>query len=190
MPSTNSRSVFIDLASSTVTTPSLPTLSIACAIRLPMFLSLFAETVATCSCSFLLLTFVENFFNPPLDTALQAHWIRTSRDVLDAFAINRLGQNGRRGGAVAGQVAGLAGNFLHHLSTHVFVWVFQVDFLCDRHAVLRHQRRAKLTAQNHVASFGSQSDLDGIRQDVYASEHCPPGLFTVLQLFCSHSYLL
>ena len=56
MPSTNSCPVSIVLASSTVMTPSLPTLSIASAMMLPITLSPFAATVATFSRSFFPLT--------------------------------------------------------------------------------------------------------------------------------------
>src|SRR3954463_13663696 len=49
MPSTTSSEVSIDLASSTVMTPSLPTFSIASAMILPMVSSLLAEMVPTCA---------------------------------------------------------------------------------------------------------------------------------------------
>ena len=48
----------MDLASSTVMVPSLPTLSIASAMISPIFVSQFAETVATCLISSLSLTFL------------------------------------------------------------------------------------------------------------------------------------
>src|SRR3989449_3312245 len=52
MPSTVSRVVSRPFASSTVMTPSLPTFSIASAIRLPISLSLFAEMAPTWAISF------------------------------------------------------------------------------------------------------------------------------------------
>src|SRR5438094_2711452 len=60
MPSTTSSTVSADLDSSTVMTPSLPTFSIASAIRLPMVLSLFEAIVATCAISFLSFVDLEN----------------------------------------------------------------------------------------------------------------------------------
>src|SRR3989454_8274640 len=63
MPSTTSRVVSIALASSTVMTPSLPTFSIASAIRLPIVLSLFAAIVATWVISFLSLVALDMSFN-------------------------------------------------------------------------------------------------------------------------------
>src|SRR5216683_2772372 len=53
MPSTRSSTVSADLDSSTVITPSLPTFSMASAIRLPIALSLLEAMVATCAISFL-----------------------------------------------------------------------------------------------------------------------------------------
>ena len=47
MPSTTSSEVSIDLASSTVITPSLPTFSIASAMIVPIVASLLAEMVPT-----------------------------------------------------------------------------------------------------------------------------------------------
>ena len=48
MPSTVLTSVSVPLASSTVITPSLPTLAMASAMRVPIVPSLLADTVATC----------------------------------------------------------------------------------------------------------------------------------------------
>ena len=48
IPSTTANSISSDLPSSTVITPSFPTLSIASAIILPISLSLLAEIVPTC----------------------------------------------------------------------------------------------------------------------------------------------
>src|SRR3989454_6077380 len=59
MPSTTSSTVSADFDSSTVMTPSLPTFSIASAIRLPIVLSLFEAIVATCAISFLSLVDLE-----------------------------------------------------------------------------------------------------------------------------------
>ncbi len=58
------------LASSTVMTPSLPTFSIASAIRLPIVSSELAEMVATCAISFLSLTSWEIFFSSSMIAAL------------------------------------------------------------------------------------------------------------------------
>src|SRR5437870_4123901 len=63
IPSTVSRVVSRPLASSTVMTPSLPTFSIASAIRLPISLSLFAEMAPTWAISFRPAVGTEIFFS-------------------------------------------------------------------------------------------------------------------------------
>src|SRR5580693_568785 len=63
MPSTTSSSVSMLLASSTVITPSLPTLSIALAIMSPIVLSPLADTVPTWAISSLVDTFLERFLS-------------------------------------------------------------------------------------------------------------------------------
>ena len=88
MPSTTSRTVSADFDSSTVMTPSLPTFSIASAIRLPIVLSLFEAIVATWAISFLSLVDFESFFSSSvtaldgrLDAALEAHRVGAGGDV-------------------------------------------------------------------------------------------------------------
>ena len=76
-----------------------------------------------------------------LDTALDRHRVGAGGDVLRAVAVNRLRQDGRRGGAVAGDIGRLARDFLHHLGAHVLERVLQVDFLRDRDAVLGDRGR-------------------------------------------------
>ena len=141
----------MDLASSTVMVPSLPTLSMASAMIPPMALSQLAETVATCLISSLSLTFlvilVEVFHGGChgfLDAALDADRVRARGDKLQAFAINRLGEQRGGGGAVAGVIAGFAGDFADHLGAHVFAGILQFDFLGDGHAVLGHGRASRI----------------------------------------------
>src|SRR6185369_17056662 len=63
MPSTTSSSLSSDLPSSTVMTPSLPTLSIASAMILPMVSSLLAEIEPTCAISLEVVVALEAFFS-------------------------------------------------------------------------------------------------------------------------------
>ena len=118
------------------------------------------------------------------DAALERHRIGAGSHGLDAFAVDRLGQNGRGGGAVAGDVAGLAGDFLHHLRAHVLERVLQLDFLGHGHAVLGNQRRAKLLFDDDVAALRSEGHLDCVCQDVYAAENRLTGFLTVNNLLC------
>src|SRR5215470_9681550 len=69
MPSTTSSVDSIDLASSTVITPSLPTFSIASAIMLPMPVSPLAEMVPTCAISLWPLVAFDCFFSASTTSA-------------------------------------------------------------------------------------------------------------------------
>ena len=62
--------------------------------------------------------------------------IRARSHIFETFAINRLREHRRGGGAVSGGVAGFAGDFPDHLGAYVFIGGFQFDFLGDGHAVL------------------------------------------------------
>src|SRR6059036_2520875 len=78
MPSTTSSLVSADFDSSTVMTPSLPTFSIASAIRLPIVLSLFEAIVATWAISFLSLVDLESFFSSSVTASTAAAMPRLS----------------------------------------------------------------------------------------------------------------
>src|SRR5579859_1675489 len=120
MPSTTSRVVSIDLASSTVMVPSLPTLSIASAMISPIVVSQFAETVHLLDFLLVLHLFgdlvelLNRGRHGLADAALDANRVGAGGDIFQAFAINRFGQHGRRRGAVARGVARFARHFAHH----------------------------------------------------------------------------
>ncbi len=110
-------------------------------------------------------------------------------DEFQALRINRLGQDGGGGGAIAGGVAGLAGDFAHHLRAHVFIRVFQFDFLGDGHAVLGDGGGAEFFVEHHVAALGAEGGDDGAGQFVDAlQERLAGGLFKY-ELFCCHIYV-
>src|SRR5207342_3199557 len=60
-----------------------------------------------------------------VDAALEIHRVHAGGDRLHAFADQRLRQHGGGGGAVAGDVGSLGGDFLHHLRAHVLELVGQ-----------------------------------------------------------------
>ena len=147
------------LASSTVMTPSLPTLSIASAMIRPMVSSWFAEMVPTWAiigpvtgldC---VLSARDDRLDGLVDAALDRHRVGAGGDVLRAFAIDRLGQHRRRRGAVAGDVRRLARHFLDHLRAHVLERILQLDLLRDGDAVLGDRRRPELLVEDDVASL-------------------------------------
>jgi hypothetical protein len=106
-----------------------------------------------------------------VDAALEIHRVHAGRNRLGAFADDRLGENGRGGGAVAGRVVGLGGHFAHHLGAHVLELVLELDLLGDRHAVLGRARRAERLLDDDVAALGTERHLHGVGENVDAAQH-------------------
>ena len=181
------------LPSSTVMTPSLPTLSIASAIILPICSSWLARAGADLG-DFLgvldllahLLQLVDDRVDGEVDAALDLRGVGAGGDVLQAFAEDRLGVDGGGGGAVAGDGGGLGGDFLHHLRAHVFVGVFELDLLGDGDAVLGDGGRAEGFLEDDVAAGGAEGDLDGAGEFLDAAENCLAGFVVECDLFGCH----
>src|SRR5579859_3635501 len=125
-----------------------------------------------------------------LDAALQGHGIGAGSDGLDAFAVDGLGENGGGGGAVAGDVGSLAGDFTNHLGAHVLQAVFQFDFFGHGDAVLGDGRRTELLFDNYIAALGAECDFHGVGQKVDAAEDRLSRLFSVNDVLCHCFYLL
>ena len=104
-----------------------------------------------------------------LDALLQDHGVGTGSHVLHAFVDHGLGQQRCGRGAVAGHVVRLGGDFLDQLGAHVFKRVFQFDVPGNRHTVVGDGRGTVFLIEHDVAAFGSQGDLDGIRQCIDAA---------------------
>src|SRR6266487_511068 len=121
------------------------------------------------------------------DATLNPDRVCTRGDELEAFAINGLRQHGRRGGTVARGVARLAGDFADHLRAHVFVRVFQFNFLRDRDAVLGHGRGTEFFVENDVAAFGAQGRGDGPGEFGNAPENRLTRGLIEYELFCCHT---
>ena len=124
-----------------------------------------------------------------LDAALHGHRIGASGYGLHAFAINCLGKNRGGGGAVAGDVAGLAGDFADHLRAHVLEVVLQFNFFGYGYAVFGDGRRTEFLFNDNVAALGAESDLHSISQQVDAAENGLARLFSVNNLLC-HLFVL
>ncbi|GFN41799.1 MAG: conserved hypothetical protein, partial [Marine Group I thaumarchaeote] len=85
-----------------------------------------------------LVQFIDHGVDGQIDPALQIHGVHAGGHRLGAFADDGLGQDRRRGGAVAGLVAGLGRHLAQHLRAHVLELVGKLDFLGHRDAVLGH----------------------------------------------------
>ena len=126
-------------------------------------------------------------FNGLVDAALDADRVRARGDVLQAFAVDRFGENGGGGGAVAGGVAGLAGDFAHHLGAHVFIGIFQFDFLGDGHAVLGDGGEPNFLSRTTLRPLGPSVALTAFASFCDALEQGLTSGFVKDQLFCCHS---
>ena len=73
-----------------------------------------------------------------------------------------LRQQGGGGGAVAGHIVGLGGNFAHQSSAHVFKGILQLNLLGDGHAVIGDEGGTVFALEHHIAALGAEGDLDSI----------------------------
>ena len=155
----------------------------ASAIILPICSSWLAEEVPTWATSLVFSIFldilrelVDDRFDGQVDAALDLGGVGAGGDVLEAFGEDGFGVDGGGGGAVAGDVGGLGGDFLDHLGAHVFVGVFELDFLGDGDAVLGDGGRAEGFFEDDVAARGAEGDFDGAGELLHAAKHAPRGL--------------
>ena len=86
-------------------------------------------------------------FDGLLDAALDVHRVGAGGDVLDALAVDRLGEHGGGGGAVTGDVGGLGRDLAHHLGAHVLERVLELDLLGDGDAVLGDGRASRTSSR-------------------------------------------
>src|SRR4051794_38341450 len=133
-----------------------------------------------------LLQMLDDGLDRRLDAALEPHRVRTGRDVLEAFADDRLREHGRRGGAVAGDVVGRRGDLAHELRALVLEDVLDLDLAGDRDAVIRDGRCAELLVEHDVPALRAKGDLDRVGEGVHAALKRPACILVELQLFVSH----
>ena len=129
---------------------------------------------------------VDDGLDGQIDAALQVHRVHAGGHRLDALADDRLGQNGRGGGAVTGKIVGLAGDFAHHLRAHVLELVGKLDVLGDGHAVLGDARSAEGLLQHDVAALGAEGHLDRVGEDIDAAQHLVARIDAELDFLGSH----
>ena len=125
-----------------------------------------------------------------VDAALQVHRVHAGGDRLGAFAHDGAGQDGGGGGAVAGRVIGLGGDFAHHLGAHILELVFELDLLGHRHAVLGRARGAEALVDHDIAALGTQGHLHRVGENVDAAQKLFAGVGAEFHFFGCHSILL
>ena len=100
------------------------------------------------------------------------------------LADDGLCQQGCGGGAVAGDVVGLGGDFADELCAHIFKRILQLHFLGDGHAVVGDERGAVFLAENDVTALRSERHFYGICQLVDAGLELLTGVFAEFNHFC------
>src|SRR5580700_1342949 len=122
-------------------------------------------------------------FHRQIDTALQIHRVHAGGNRLGAFTDDRRGQHGRGGGAVAGSIGRLGGDFAHHLGAHVLELVLKLDFLGDGDAVLGDAGGAERLVEHDVAALGAERHLDRVVEDIDAAQHAVAGIDAEFDFF-------
>ena len=125
-----------------------------------------------------------DFLHGGLDAALEPHRVGAGRDVLEPLAHDRLGEQGRGGGAIAGHIVGGGGNLAHQLGALVFKRVTQLDLAGDGDPVVGDRRRTKALVEHHVAALGPEGDLDRVGQGVDPALERPAGFFGEQDVLC------
>jgi len=114
------------------------------------------------------------------------HGVRAGGDVLESLVDDGLSKQGGGGGAVAGDIVRLGGDFADELGAHVLECVLKLDVLGNGHAVVRDERSAVLLAEHNIAALGAEGNLHGIGELVDAGQQRLAGVFAVNNLF-SHN---
>ena len=168
--------------SSTVMTPSLPTLSIASAIMSPISGSA-AEMDATWEiCSFdsvslaIALSDAVAASTPASMPLLERHRVGPGGHVAQALVDHGPGENGGGGGPVTGDVVGLLRDLFDELGPDLLPGVFEIDLLGDRDTVVGDRGGAPLLLENDVATLRPEGHPDRIGQLVHPVLEGPPGL--------------
>ena len=134
----------------------------------------------------LLLQLVHHRGHRAVNATFEVHRVHARGHRLGPLAHDRLGENGRGGGAVTGDVAGLRGDLAQHLRAHVLELVAEFDFLGDGHAVLGDARCAEALVEHHVTALRAEGDLHGIGQDVHTAQHALAGITAESYVLGSH----
>ena len=111
-----------------------------------------------------LVQLIDDFLDAELDAANDGHRVATTRDRLQTFAENELGEDRGGRGAVAGDIVRFAGGFLHELRAHVLERVLQLDILGDGDAVLGHGRAAPTFVEDRITATWPERRTHGAGQ--------------------------
>src|SRR4051812_32707239 len=125
-----------------------------------------------------------------LDALLEAERVGARRDVLQALADDRLGEDGGRRRAVAGDVVGGRGDLADELRALVLEDVLDLDLTSDGHAVVGDRRSTELLVEHDVAAARAERHLDRVGDRVDALLERLARVDVVLQFLVSHVSLV
>src|SRR5439155_14859122 len=125
-------------------------------------------------------------FDREVDAALEVHRVHAGGNRLGAFTHARLGEHGGGGGAVAGRISGLGGDFAHHLRAHVLELVLELDLLGDGNAVLGDAGSAERLVEHDVAALRAERDLHRVGENVDAAQHLVARINREFDFFSCH----
>ena len=137
----------------------------------------------------LLLDLVDDGGGRGVDAALHQHRVGAGGQVAQTFGDDRLGEHGRGGRAVAGDVVGLGRRLLEHLGAHVLEVVLELDLLGDGDAVVGDRGRAPLLVDGDVAAAWAEGDLDGVGEGVDAGLELAARLGVENEILGGHVFL-
>src|SRR5215469_928212 len=181
MPSVSSSSRPKVLLSSTVMTPSLPTLSIASAIISPIAVSPAEMEAVEAICS-LVSTSLASLVSSSLTRSTAASIPRLSDiGLAPAATLRRPSRTSACArtvavGAITSHIVGLLGDFLDQLSADLLPRVLQLDLLGDGHTIVGDRGSTPLLLQHDVAALGAKGYLHGVGQLVHTALEAAPGV--------------
>src|SRR5207245_197191 len=123
-----------------------------------------------------------------IDAALHQHRIGACRQVAQTLGHDRLGDDGRRGRAVASDVVGLGRRLLEHLGAHVLEVVLELDLLGHRDAVVGDGRRAPLLVDGHVAAARTECDPHRVGEGIDTGLQLPTRLGIKDEILSGHGF--
>src|SRR6266571_1339579 len=133
-----------------------------------------------------LLDLLDRLLDGLLDPPLEVHGVGAGGHGLDALPIDRLGQDGRRGRAVAGNLRGLARDFTHELGAQVLLRVLELDLLGHGDPVLRAGGGTELLLEDDVPAARPERHLHGPRQFVHTAQNRLSALLCINNVLRGH----
>ena len=119
-----------------------------------------------------------------LDAAAQGNRIGSGHHVLQTLMHEGLCKYSCGGGAIAGDIIGALGHFLHQFGTNALERILKIDLLGDRNAIVGDGRRAIGLVKHDVAALGTKRHLDGIGQLIQTGEHTLTSFLIVFNDLC------